>query len=137
MRMKDSSAEAVATEAHERLFGARLLREDPPPAPQLGKARSVRWQDQRQVTDLVTPFACSDYPAGGAPSIRSRRSDGATPVPAVALANDWLRKGEAEKALGAPKEAHPGGTSSSNKEAATAAFMARKKSGPMSGGYKG
>ena len=131
MRLKDSSAEAVATEARERLFGALPLREDPPPAPRLGKARSVRWQDQRQVTDLVAPFACADYPAGGAPSICSRRSDGATPAPAVALANDWLRKGEAEKALGAPKVAHPGGASSSNKEAATAAFMARSKPGPM------
>ena len=137
MRLKDSSAEVVATEARERLFGALPLREDPPPAPQLGKARSVRWQDQRQVTDLVAPFACADYPAGGAPSIRSRRSDGATPAPAVALANDWLRKGEAEKALGAPKVAHPGGASSSNKEAATAAFMARSKSGQLPGGANG
>ena len=116
----------MAAEGRERLFGKLKVREEPPPPPKLGKERSIKWKDQRQVTDLVTPFACADYPAGGAPSTRSRRSDGATSVPATTVANEWLRQGQAEQAGTAPRIAHPGGAISSNKEAATAKFMARK-----------
>jgi hypothetical protein len=39
--------------------------------------------------------------------------------------NDWLRRGEHERASGSSKIAHPGGTISSNKAEATAAFYLR------------
>jgi hypothetical protein len=120
------SANEVAAEGHRRLFKDLPLREEPPPTPREGKPRTVKWADKRQVTDLVTPFACADYPAGGAPSIRSRRSDGATVAPATMVANNWLRQGEAERAASAPKVAHPGGAISSNAVEAKAAFLKRK-----------
>jgi hypothetical protein len=74
----------------------------------------------------VTPFACADYPAGGAPSIRSRRSDGVVTTPTILKANEWLRAGTAELESSAPKVAHPGGNTSSNVAEATKAFLARK-----------
>jgi hypothetical protein len=51
-------------------------------------------------------------------------------VPATTVVNEWLRQGQAEQARGAPRIAHPGGTMSSNKEAATAKFLARKGADP-------
>jgi hypothetical protein len=47
--------------------------------------------------------------------------------------NSWLRRGNAEQASGTAKVAHPGGVISSNKVAATAAFLRRKGSGAGAG----
>jgi hypothetical protein len=75
---------AVAREEARRLDGAMRLREDPPPDPASHKQGKVSWAEEpAQIRDLVTLFACADYPAGGAPSVRSRRSDGVVPAPTV------------------------------------------------------
>jgi hypothetical protein len=117
----------VAREGAMRLGGTMRLREDPPPDPTTSKQGKVRWSvEPAQITDLVTPFACADYPAGGAPSIKSLRSDGVVSTPTVLKANEWLRAGAAELESGAPKVAHPGGITSSNAAEATKAFLARK-----------
>jgi hypothetical protein len=47
--------------------------------------------------------------------------------------NSWLRRGNAEQASGTAKVAHPGGVISSNKTAATAAFLRRRGSGAGAG----
>ena len=105
----------MAREGAMRLGGTMRLREDPPANPATRKQGKVKWSvEPAQITDLVTPFACADYPAGGAPSIKSLRSDGVVPTPTVLKANEWLRAGAAELESGAPKVAHPGGNTSSN-----------------------
>jgi hypothetical protein len=117
----------VAREGAMRLGGTMRLREDPPANPATRKQGKVKWSvEPAQITDLVTPFACADYPAGGAPSIKSLRSDGVAPTPTVLKANEWLRAGAAELESGTPKVAHPGGNTSSNAAEATKAFLARK-----------
>lgn len=119
----------MAREGARRLGGTMRLREDPPPDPTTLKQGKVKWSvEPAQITDLVTPFACADYPAGGAPSIKSLRSDGVVPTPTVLKANEWLRAGAADLEIGAPKVAHPGGNTSSNAAEATKAFLARRKS---------
>ena len=74
------------------------LREDPPPDPTSRKQGKVPWAEEPpQVTDLVTPFACADYPAGGAPLVRSRRSDGVVPGRprhSLLTANERLKAGD-------------------------------------------
>ena len=117
----------MAREGAMRLGGTMRLREDPPTNPTTRKQGKVKWSvEPAQITDLVTPFACADYPAGGAPSIKSLRSDGVVSTPTVLKANEWLRAGAAELESGAPKVAHPGGNTSSNVAEATKAFLARK-----------
>jgi hypothetical protein len=53
-----------------RLSGDLPLREDPPTYAGQPESRT----DLVDIMDWVAPFACHDYPAGGAPSVNSRES---------------------------------------------------------------
>ena len=60
----------VRSEGKRRLSGELPLREDPP-----AYAGEPEAEDgQVDIMDWVAPFACHDYPTGGAPSINSRAS---------------------------------------------------------------
>jgi hypothetical protein len=60
----------VRSEGERRLSGRLPLREDPP-----AYAGEPGVDDgQVDIMDWVAPFACHDYPTGGAPSINSRAS---------------------------------------------------------------
>jgi hypothetical protein len=66
------AALATVDEGSERLrAGSTLdLREAPPPHPDDDAPDC----DGVQITDWIAPFACHDYPVGGAPSVNSRQS---------------------------------------------------------------